>query len=138
MRTGTAAYAPITNAALSDAHNINASTTGCLMYWHLLVGVAVERDTMSPLSVDDHNVCSAMIFQLGCGLSAQSVRSAVLCQLGCHMSAQLNCNVSAQVHFVSSVVTCQLSCQTTAATCQRSCHLSTQLLDYSCNLSAQL
>ncbi len=95
------------------------------MYWHLLIGVAVERDTMSPLSVDDHNVCSAMIFQLGCGLSAQSVRSAVLCQLGCHVSAQLNCNVSAQVHFVSSAVTCQLSC-----------HLSSKLSDYSCNLSS--
>jgi len=26
----------------SDAHNINASTTGCLVYWHLLVRVAVE------------------------------------------------------------------------------------------------
>ena len=96
----------------SDALNIDASTTGCLMYWHLLVKVAVDRDTMSPLSVDDHIVCSAMILQLGCGLSAQSVSSAVLCQLGCHMSAQ--------VHFVSSVVTCQLSCQ------------------LSCNLSAQV
>ena len=52
------------------------------MYWHLLVRVAVEQDTMSPLLVDDPSVCSAMIFQLGCGLSAQSVSSAVLCQLG--------------------------------------------------------
>ena len=121
----------------SDAHNINASTRECLMYWHLLVGVAVERDTMSPLSVHDHSVCSAMIFQLGCGLSAQSVRSAVLCQLGCHMSAQLNCNVSAQLHFVSSAVTCPLSCQTTVATCQLNCSLSSQVCAATCWLSLE-
>lgn len=114
----------------SQVHNINASTTGCLMYKHLLEGVVVESDTMSTLSVDSHSV---MICQLGCSLSAQYVSSAVLCQLGCNMSAQLNCNVSAQLQSVSSAAMCRLRCTlsaqlplvdstvSSAANCQLNC-----------------
>ena len=49
----------------------NASTTGHLMLWLLPDSLAVESDTMSTLSVDDHSVCSVMIFQVSCSLSAQ-------------------------------------------------------------------
>ena len=114
----------------SQVHNINASTTGCLMYKHLLEGVVVESDTISTLSVDSNSV---MICQLGCSLSAQYVSSAVLCQLGCNMSAQLNCNVTAQLQSVSSAAMCRLRCTlsaqlplvdstvSSAANCQLNC-----------------
>jgi len=122
----------------SQVHNINASTTGCLMYKHLLEGVVVESDTMSTLSVDSHSV---MICQLGCSLSAQYVSSAVLCQLGCNMSAQLNCNVSAQLQSVSSAAMCRLRCTLSAqlplVDSTVSCKLSAQLSAAPCQLSLE-
>ena len=121
----------------SQVHNINASTTGCLMYKHLLKGVVVESDTMSTLSVDSHDLSAwlqsvSSVCQLSCIMSTwlQYVSSA---QLQCVSSAaicKLSCNVPAQVHFVSSAATCRLNCQL-------SCKLSAQLSGAPCQLSLE-
>ena len=90
---------------------INESITGCLMYWHLLDRVPVEWGTMSLLSADDHGVCSVMICQLGCSLSAHlyHVNSAVICQLSSIARCQLSCTMSAQMKLVISAASCWLS-----------------------------
>ena len=83
----------------SDAHNINASTTKCLMYWHSVDSVAVEWDTVYIISwwlqcLLNHDLSARL----------QSVSSIAMCQLSCHLSARLQCANSS----VSSAATGQL------------------------------
>ena len=96
------------------------------------------------------SVISATICLLGHDLSAWHQSVNVVCQLSCNVSAQLHpissdqtrqlsCTLLAQIKLVNSAATCWLKCRmSSSGLCPHGCSLSTQLVfcQLGCNMSA--